>query len=88
MYNARSEMKPAIVQKIIQAKESGNPKTSGVAELKRAYPGQMMKSAISEMTMQNQKRPFFRMDFLEPVGSFFDCIRKYNAKPSIHKSFW
>ena len=74
-----------MVQKMIHAKESGNPKISGVAELNSAYPGQMMKSAIRVMVMQNQNLPFFRIDLLVLEGLLFNGIREYKGIAPNHK---
>lgn len=47
---------PMITHRIIHAKESGNPKISGVAEEKIACPGQMMARDVISITATNMIR--------------------------------
>ena len=49
-------MKPAMVQKIIHAKERGKPKTSGVADEKSVYPGQTRNRLIKTITSTKKIR--------------------------------
>jgi len=48
--------KLTITQKIIQAKESGNPRIRGVAEEKRAYPGQITAIVAKSITITKAVR--------------------------------
>ena len=61
-----------MVQKMIQAKESGKPKMKGVAEEKNVYPGQMIDKEMSVMTMQKITRDFLYEEcFSDCFGTFF-----------------
>lgn len=57
-------MNPAIVQKIIQANESGKPRINGVADEKIVYPGQMIIREMRVMMMQKITLDFRRDKFL------------------------
>lgn len=58
-------VKPAIVQKMIQAKDSGKPRIRGVAEEKKVYPGQMIDKEMNVMTMQKITLGVRRDDWLD-----------------------
>lgn len=51
-------MKPAIVQKMIQANESGKPRMNGVADEKNGYPGQMIIREIRIITTEKMTLDF------------------------------
>lgn len=81
-------MNPAMVQKMIQANERGNPKMSGVADEKNVYPGQTRNRLINTITIKKLIRAgridpgksCFRFLFL----SFF-FMRKYKPNSGFRK---
>jgi len=54
--------KPMITHKIIHAKESGNPATSGSAEEKKKYPGQTIARVVTSIITTNQIRVRLRVN--------------------------
>lgn len=63
-----------MVQKMIHAKESGNPRINGVADEKIRYPGQIRKIEISVATTQKMILDIRYRDFFVEGSVIIDLL--------------